>query len=105
MSTFICEETTDRVVAIDLMEVPVVDRGAVKLLARSESNGAELRTARPISVDGSRERGEHEFVGARNRRQGRISRMLDSSDSLDRDSEGARLSADPAPPPGYIGPP
>jgi hypothetical protein len=57
MSTFICEETTDRVVAIDLMEVPVVDRGAVKLLARSESNGAELRTARPISVDGSRREG------------------------------------------------
>jgi hypothetical protein len=58
MSTFICEETTDRVVAIDLMEVPVVDRVAVKLLARSESNGAELRNC-PAYIRGwvTRERG------------------------------------------------
>jgi hypothetical protein len=43
MSTFIREETTDRVVGIDLKEVLLLDRGAVKLLALSESNGAELR--------------------------------------------------------------
>jgi hypothetical protein len=58
----------DRVVAIDLNEVLLVDRGAVKLLELSESNGAELRNC-PASVNGSRERGEHEFVGARNRKE------------------------------------
>ena len=32
-----------RVVAIDLTEVELVDRDAVKLLARTEGNGVELR--------------------------------------------------------------
>jgi len=34
-------------VAIDLKDVLLVDREAVKLLARSESNGAELRNCSP----------------------------------------------------------
>ena len=33
----------DHVVAIDLTEVELIDRDAVKLLARSEGNGIELR--------------------------------------------------------------
>jgi anti-anti-sigma regulatory factor len=33
----------DRIVAIDLTEVELVDRDAVKLLARTETNGTELR--------------------------------------------------------------
>ena len=33
----------DRVVAVDLTEVELVDRDAVRLLARTEGNGIELR--------------------------------------------------------------
>ena len=48
-------------VAIDLKNVLLADREAVKLLAVCESNGAELRNRSP--VNGSRERGRQECFG------------------------------------------
>jgi hypothetical protein len=41
-----------RVVAIELAEVDLVDRDAVKLLARAEAKGIELRNCRPTPANG-----------------------------------------------------
>jgi len=43
--------------AIDLKNVLLVDREAVKLLALTEANGTNSGIVRPISVNGSRDRG------------------------------------------------
>jgi hypothetical protein len=67
-------ENEKNVVAIDLKEVLLVDRGAVKLLAFTESNGAELRNCPAYirewvtreRVDGSASEQEEEKCEDRN---------------------------------------
>jgi anti-anti-sigma regulatory factor len=56
-------------VAIDLKDVLIVDREAVKLLALSESNGAELRNCPAYIREWVKREGGRECVGARDRRK------------------------------------
>ena len=58
-------ETVDRLLVLDLKDVTLVDRDAVKYLARREANGVELQNCPPYIREWiERERGRN---GRRNR--------------------------------------
>jgi hypothetical protein len=73
-------------VAIDLKNVLLVDREAVRLLAVRESNGDELETTPPRFVNGSREKGRHKCAANNEYEEGTIL-MLDASEALGRNSD------------------
>jgi len=83
--------------AINLKSVFIVDREAVKLLAFSEADGIALNDCpvRPISVNGSRERGRRRTRTGRTKgeKQGRTLKMFEANrDCLDGHCDNGRLS-------------
>src|SRR3954469_13891902 len=66
--------------AIDLKNVSLVDREAVKLLGLARRTELDSEIVRPISVNGSRERGRKRRCARRSKvyKEGRTSKMFDA---------------------------